>query len=184
MALIKCAECSREISDKARSCPGCGAPVGAAASAPAQVPAAVVPPPTVVSERAAPGGEVTFYTDAKGVRISNTRATISGTTYAMANISSVRLETKNPEYGGAVLLMLMGLIMAVGSFALSRDLIWLSIVGGLLLAGGFIWAVSLKPTYWVQIHAAGGETQPLGSQDRQYIESVVNAMNEAFVHCG
>lgn len=27
MALIKCSECSREISDKAEACPGCGAPV-------------------------------------------------------------------------------------------------------------------------------------------------------------
>lgn len=27
MALIKCAECSREISSSARSCPGCGAKV-------------------------------------------------------------------------------------------------------------------------------------------------------------
>ena len=27
MALIKCTECGREISDKAETCPGCGAPV-------------------------------------------------------------------------------------------------------------------------------------------------------------
>ena len=30
MALIKCSECGREISDKASSCPNCGAPVKAA----------------------------------------------------------------------------------------------------------------------------------------------------------
>jgi hypothetical protein len=29
MALINCSECNREISDKAESCPGCGAPVKA-----------------------------------------------------------------------------------------------------------------------------------------------------------
>ena len=28
MALIKCPECGKEISDKAISCPGCGAPMG------------------------------------------------------------------------------------------------------------------------------------------------------------
>lgn len=27
MALIKCEECGREVSDKAASCPGCGAPI-------------------------------------------------------------------------------------------------------------------------------------------------------------
>jgi DNA-directed RNA polymerase subunit RPC12/RpoP len=31
MALIKCAECGREVSDKAAACPGCGAPIAAAA---------------------------------------------------------------------------------------------------------------------------------------------------------
>jgi hypothetical protein len=33
MALIKCAECGREISDKAAACPNCGAPVQAAPAA-------------------------------------------------------------------------------------------------------------------------------------------------------
>lgn len=32
MALIKCSECGREISDKASACPGCGAPVSAPAA--------------------------------------------------------------------------------------------------------------------------------------------------------
>ncbi|MFZ6696827.1 zinc-ribbon domain-containing protein [Stenotrophomonas acidaminiphila] len=27
MALIKCTECGRELSDKAAACPGCGAPI-------------------------------------------------------------------------------------------------------------------------------------------------------------
>lgn len=31
MALIKCSECNREVSDKAVACPGCGAPVVGAA---------------------------------------------------------------------------------------------------------------------------------------------------------
>lgn len=39
MALIACSECSKEISDKAATCPGCGAPV---AAQPAQEPEPVV----------------------------------------------------------------------------------------------------------------------------------------------
>lgn len=34
MALIHCAECNREISDRAVSCPGCGAPIAAQPSGP------------------------------------------------------------------------------------------------------------------------------------------------------
>lgn len=29
MALIECAECERQVSDKAAACPGCGAPIAA-----------------------------------------------------------------------------------------------------------------------------------------------------------
>ncbi|QEX23369.1 hypothetical protein FRZ61_33070 [Hypericibacter adhaerens] len=47
MALIKCIECSREISDKAASCPGCGAPVSA--QMPASVPDSVRYDPTTDS---------------------------------------------------------------------------------------------------------------------------------------
>lgn len=32
MALIKCGECGKELSDKAASCPGCGAPTAASAA--------------------------------------------------------------------------------------------------------------------------------------------------------
>jgi hypothetical protein len=35
MAIIKCSECGRAISDKAAACVGCGAPVGAAGAPPA-----------------------------------------------------------------------------------------------------------------------------------------------------
>lgn len=42
MALIKCEECSRDISDKAPACPGCGAPVIPAE--PAGMATAVLPP--------------------------------------------------------------------------------------------------------------------------------------------
>ena len=41
MALIKCSECGREISDKAESCPGCGAPASERISAPSQQPTSV-----------------------------------------------------------------------------------------------------------------------------------------------
>lgn len=37
MALIKCAECGKEISDRATTCPACGAPVGEAQAAVVEV---------------------------------------------------------------------------------------------------------------------------------------------------
>ncbi len=50
VALIKCSECGREVSDKAAACPQCGAPVVAQAAAPATPP----PAPAVAAPAAAP----------------------------------------------------------------------------------------------------------------------------------
>lgn len=49
MPLIKCPECGREISDKANTCPGCGAP-----SATFAIPAAVAPDPSPPAETSTP----------------------------------------------------------------------------------------------------------------------------------
>jgi len=55
MALTKCSECGREVSDKAVSCPQCGAPVAAAQPPTAvQAPAAVQPPPPAAAAPSKP----------------------------------------------------------------------------------------------------------------------------------
>lgn len=41
MALVKCSECGKEISDRAGACLGCGAPLGNSAAATAPSPQAV-----------------------------------------------------------------------------------------------------------------------------------------------
>ena len=41
MALVRCAECNREISDKATACPGCGAPVSVLGTGQSQAPTRV-----------------------------------------------------------------------------------------------------------------------------------------------
>lgn len=47
MALVHCTECGREISDRATSCPGCGAPVPAAALSGADPPKPTVASPVM-----------------------------------------------------------------------------------------------------------------------------------------
>jgi hypothetical protein len=42
MALIRCHECGREVSDRAAACPSCGCPVTAATASPAQAPVGFV----------------------------------------------------------------------------------------------------------------------------------------------
>jgi hypothetical protein len=42
----------------------------------------------------------------------------------------------------------------------------------------------VKATFWVRLTAAGGETNALGSKQRDYIQTVINALKEAIVKRG
>jgi hypothetical protein len=126
--------------------------------------------------------EITFYSDDRGVRVTNTRLMVPNTTYAMANISSVTTKTVDPSYGWPGLFILLGLGCAVGGFSTGSSPV--GILGILLLGGGAYWAYSLKPDYHLRISSTGGESTALTSRDKGYVENLVAGIHEAIIHRG
>jgi len=126
--------------------------------------------------------EVMFYSDDRGVRITNARAIIGSTTYAMANITSVALGTLPAKRAGAVWLISIGVITIIVGLVAQA---WFIDILGLALLGLGIWlAIIAKPRYYVRLGSSSGEVQALVSTEQKYIQSIVNAMNEAFVKRG
>ena len=126
--------------------------------------------------------EIVFYSDDKGVRITNTRAIISNTTYAMANITSVSMGVIQPGIGFQAFLIIAGVLLA-GICAAGKA--WAGTVIGVIVAALAVWwLTTLKPTYTVQIGSASGSAHAIQSKEMQYIQRVVNAMNEAFIKRG
>jgi len=134
------------------------------------------------------GEECSFLNDS-GVYVSNTRVVIHGTTYATANITSVRKHVAPANNGCAIVLVgfsglsvLGGLTMALGK---SGDGQWtvfsMSLV---LLIIGIIWLKSLHPTYNVMLATAAGERQGLTSKDEGVVDRVTAAIADAIVHRG
>lgn len=116
------------------------------------------------------------------VTVTRTRAIIAGTTYAMSNITSVRTFIVPKPFGVAIvaaLLMLFGLFVAQSG--IQGPGIGVSAVGVALLAL-YLWV--LKPKYWVRIGTAGAESNAVWSNDAQWTEGVVDAINEAIVARG
>ena len=118
--------------------------------------------------------ETTFFQN-DGVRVTNARFVVDGQTFALSNITSVKTSQKSPGRLWPILLVIVGGLMAIstGQYA------WLI----LLLAGGG-WLVLQKTMYHVLLHTAGGETSALRSYQKEYVESVVTALNNAIVHRG
>ena len=126
--------------------------------------------------------EPSFYSDERGVRITPTRAIFGSTTFAMANITSVASKTDSAKRTPGIIIAVLGLIIlaACTSFESTEGVI----VGAVVLGLGILIATIVKPTYYVKITSASGEAKPISSKDKQHIDSIVTALNEALIRRG
>jgi hypothetical protein len=118
--------------------------------------------------------EKTFF-QYEDVTVTNARFMVAKQTFAMSNITSVQASQKDPSRLGPIILLVIAGFCLMGG-------VW---VGVLLLGGaGILWWVAEKPTYHVMLTTAGGESSALSSKQREYIEKVVQALNDAIVARG
>jgi hypothetical protein len=168
MALISCKECENPVSTEAVACPHCGAPQ--------QRPA----PPVLPAQPK----ETTIYSD-EVVVVTSSRVIIGGTTYALRNITSVRMALISPQVGGPILLLLLGVfILFLTVIPIPFHESNYSPVAGFVLGGGMIaasifWMSIGKPRYYVGLSSTAGEIHALTSKKKDYIERVVFSINEA-----
>lgn len=119
--------------------------------------------------------EKTFFQH-DGVHVTNSRFVVDGQTYAMSNITSVKAWVNKPSRLIPILLIVFGVLPIIGGS---------KAYGALILAvAGVIWFLLQKTYYHVQLHTAGGETNALKSKQKEYVEKVVGAINEAIIHRG
>jgi len=119
--------------------------------------------------------EVTFYQDVN-VTVTQSRYVTNSKTYAMRNISSVHIfeiiKSKTPP----IILIILGTLMLF-----SVDL---RIFGFILIALGILILALIKNEFTVRISTNAGEVNSIVSKDRLYVQSIVNALNDAIVYRG
>ena len=117
--------------------------------------------------------ETTFFNH-DGVRITNTRFIVDGQTFAMNNITSVKPLEQKPSRLFPALLILAGVFPGLNG---TPSALVLALIGA-------IWWAMQKTVYHVMLHTAGGETSALKTHQKEYLQSVVTALNNAIVHRG
>ena len=125
--------------------------------------------------------ETVFYSDGKGVRVTNSRLIIDRTTYTMRNITSVSKARTDPNRVWPVVLFGIGVILLAPG--LQREATALVIAILFLLAGTLVWAQQ-KAEFHVRISSASEDPTVLTSRDEKYVESILLAPNEAIIHRG
>ena len=113
------------------------------------------------------------------VTVTRTRAIIAGTTYAMANITSVRTFIEPRP----VAVITLGALLMVCGFGLAMVLAEAWAVFGIGLLIAVLWFF-IKPKHWVRIATAGVESNAAFSHDPVWTAAVVGAINHAIISRG
>jgi hypothetical protein len=149
--------------------------------------------------------ETIFYQDGS-VLITNARAVLGARTYAMSNITSVTPAVIPADRTFGIIIAILGFLLtgccglvSLGGLTLlfgdssgntstaigGNIFIGLFVLLGLAILGlGIFFAIREKPTYFVRIGSASGESDALASKNYPYISKIVSSMNEAIVHRG
>jgi hypothetical protein len=117
--------------------------------------------------------EKAFY-NSNGVTVTNARFIVSGQTYAMSGVTSVKTGVEDPSRSGPIWLGIIGGV----TFRYNWQ------IGVALIALAIFWWFCQKPTLSVVLSSSSGEMQALSSKDATYIRAVVEALNNSIIHRG
>lgn len=185
-----CPACGYKVEESMKFCSNCGQKLVDAGEEPVekekQTDSKGTRSSTLIIERAEP----TFYSDENGVRITSTRLIMPGktknegpSTYTMANITSVKTEKQDPNRSAGITVAIIGVVLIVAGVKL--NIVGMTIGGAVLIIAGVASAILVKPTYHLKIASASGEIDALPpTKDKQYVERVVTAINEAVIKRG
>lgn len=120
--------------------------------------------------------EHTFFSQSN-VTVTNARFMVGGQTYAMNNVTSVKTGQEAPGRGWPGLLVLIG----IGCFWGDASFKFVGVCWFVLAA--VVW-IKQKPTFHVVLSTSASESQALSDQNKEFIDSVVAALNESIVHRG
>jgi predicted membrane channel-forming protein YqfA (hemolysin III family) len=134
--------------------------------------------------------EETVFFNFNGIIVSNSRFIVRSQTYAMQSVTSVKPGIIKPSRAVALAFILTGMLLMIAELAALELLDLLDHQGVLLVAGVVAILIGLiawylgKPRYSVILHTSAGEHHALVSDNKQDIEHVLQALNQAIVSRG
>ena len=172
-----CPHCGKQTNETDQYCRNCAGPLRVSAMPSVGAPSSMA--------RSGAVAEVFFLQNSKGVTVSNLRFVTTGVTYAMANVSSVRLEARSPKRSGPLLILIASFLWWV---LMGHPHPGAGHMGAYYPVCGVIasltWLGAQKTHFFVRVQGGGGESDALSSTDRAYVQQVVAALEQAIIARG
>ncbi|AQH01673.1 hypothetical protein A9R05_23085 [Burkholderia sp. KK1] len=137
-----------------------------------------------VAYQGAPEDQVFF--NERGVQVTNARFIIPGNrTFAMSGVTAVRMTVTRPSKMAPGMLIVAGVVIAASMFAGDGPVAMKSLMfPAIVVALGVLWISQIKPTFYVVLSTASGETQALKDRSADWISRIVDALNRCIVYRG
>lgn len=97
-----------------------------------------------------------------------------GTTHSMSGVTSVTQVIYKPNRKWPLILAVIGLLLFIWKW-------WIAVI---VLAAAALWWFLQKTKYGVLMSSASGDQEALSSTDKEFINKVITALNDAIVHRG
>ena len=127
------------------------------------------------------------YVNEKGIVVTNSRAVFNGKTYALSNISKVSLEKAKLSLIEAIaqVILFIGFIMCVG-IGLITGIFWITLLGIMCLGFWILYRVANSKIFAVLLGTSGSmfDEEVFRSNDHEFMQKVVDAINKAIVNRG
>ena len=132
-------------------------------------------------------GEITIL-ETGNIKITNLRAVVGPHSYPISNIMTVRI-TKEGSAFGCLVVSLISIGLLVGLFAIVSDTIsetdysqYLLMAAFICVSSALVVALTAQPNYTIQIRGPFGDLEVLQSNDKNYLEIIVDAINDAILY--
>ena len=126
--------------------------------------------------------EKTFF-EYEDVKVTNARFITGSQTFAMSNITSVKAFEKKTKRLLGILALIIGLSVAIQSQVLGMPIESL-LIGILIAAAAGLYLYMQKTIFHVMLSTSSGESSALKTYQRDYLDKIVSALNNAIVHRG
>jgi cbb3-type cytochrome oxidase subunit 1 len=127
-------------------------------------------------------GEINILKE-KDVKITNERAIIGTKTYAISEVTSVSMDVNEPKLFLPIFFIVIAgvcsVLIALSDMREYSEFLTTSLYLG--IAGLLFFIFSQKTKYSVRIRSASGELKVLETFDKEHVERIVKALNEAIV---